>query len=194
MPLPNRRGILGYAIMGARDPKKTRVPVLYYQGTSGSRLSAFYLHKWAEKRGITLIVPERPGYGISTYERDYNTVDHARDVHSFVFDHLRYKRCRVLGISGSGSFALAMAFINSRGEVSVTGLISSVAPPEAGYNGAYAAARFLSFKLQLALRLQTRWQDRSKAKYLALIRSSTLSDLRATSPEHAKFWRKERHI
>lgn len=65
MPLHNGRGDLGYAEMGARDPKRLKVPFLAFPGTPGSRLSYWAYHHWLQRTGIPLIVVEKPGYGIS---------------------------------------------------------------------------------------------------------------------------------
>lgn len=78
MPLPDG-GVLGCTLMGYRDKSRNRTPLLAFHGTPGSRLSNWYLHKWAESHGIPLIAPERPGCGILTYKENYNVVDHALD-------------------------------------------------------------------------------------------------------------------
>ncbi|KAF2678016.1 alpha/beta-hydrolase [Lentithecium fluviatile CBS 122367] len=171
MPLPDG-GALGYAIMGRRDTSRKLIPLVCFHGTPGCRLSFLDLHKWAESRGIPLIVVERPGYGISTYKPDYNAINHAMDVHQLVFEHLGYERCRVLGVSGGCPFALAMAAISSRDEVLVTGIMSGGAPPQAGYFGVSLFTRWWNFKLRWMFKRTTDKIDRKMAKSLKSIRSA----------------------
>jgi pimeloyl-ACP methyl ester carboxylesterase len=94
---------LGYAEYG--DP--AGIPVLYFPGTPSSRL----LHPPIEPTtalGVRLIVLERPGYGLSSYQAGRQLLDWPDDVASFA-DSLRIDSFPVVGVSGGGPYAAACA-------------------------------------------------------------------------------------
>jgi pimeloyl-ACP methyl ester carboxylesterase len=56
---------LGYAEYGAR----AGAPVMFFHGTPGSRRVARWAGAVARRRGIRLIAPDRPGFGLSDFQR-----------------------------------------------------------------------------------------------------------------------------
>jgi pimeloyl-ACP methyl ester carboxylesterase len=119
--LPDGR-LLGYAEYG--DP--TGVPIFGLHGTPGSRLMFGLAHPIALELGIRLVAPERPGFGISTYQPGRTLASYAFDIADFA-DALGIQRFAVAGISGGGPYATACAaFLPDR--VSALGLVSPVGP------------------------------------------------------------------
>jgi pimeloyl-ACP methyl ester carboxylesterase len=95
---------LGYAEYG--DPSGK--PVLYFPGTPSSRL----LHPPTEPTtdlGVRLLVLERPGYGLSDFQKGRQLLDWPDDVASFA-DTMGLDRFPVVGVSGGGPYAAACAF------------------------------------------------------------------------------------
>jgi pimeloyl-ACP methyl ester carboxylesterase len=96
---------LGYADLG--DPQG--IPVLHFHGGNGSRYEGLFFDKTAQKLGIRLIVPDRPGLGLSTYKPERRIVDWADDITDLA-NFLQLERFGVYGISGGGPYALACAW------------------------------------------------------------------------------------
>ena len=84
------------------------LPVLALHGTPGSRLMFALADREARDRGIRLIAPERPGYGLSDYRRSENLAQIAEDL-SAVADAYGLGRFAVIGVSGGGPYAVAAA-------------------------------------------------------------------------------------
>jgi hypothetical protein len=49
-------------------------------GTLGTRLNAYIIDPWARHNDITVVCPERPGYGLSIPMKNYTLLSHAEDV------------------------------------------------------------------------------------------------------------------
>jgi pimeloyl-ACP methyl ester carboxylesterase len=96
--------IIGFADLG--DPKGS--PVFHFHGGSGSRFEGLHMDKTAQKKGIRLICPDRPGIGLSTFKPGRKVSDWPDDV-SNLADELKFERFGVYGISGGGPYALACA-------------------------------------------------------------------------------------
>jgi pimeloyl-ACP methyl ester carboxylesterase len=86
------------------------VPVFAFHGTPGSRRQILFpaVNQAAKNKGVRLIVPDRPGYGLSTLQPGRRLVDWPKDV-SFLADRLDLETFTVLGFSGGGPHALACA-------------------------------------------------------------------------------------
>ncbi|MFD1673934.1 alpha/beta fold hydrolase [Alicyclobacillus fodiniaquatilis] len=99
---------LGYVEYGQKDGEV----VFMFHGTPGSRyyIYATRLASIAEKGQISLriIVPERPGYGLSDAKAGRTVEDWCHDVEALA-QALGVNRFSVVGISGGGPFALACA-------------------------------------------------------------------------------------
>jgi pimeloyl-ACP methyl ester carboxylesterase len=112
----------GYAEFG--DPHGA--PVLAIHGTPGSRFMFALTDKAARARGLRIIAPERPGYGLSDYCRNERLSRAADDVRSFA-GALGLDRLAVLGVSGGGPFAIAAAAAMPD-RIAFLALISPVGP------------------------------------------------------------------
>jgi pimeloyl-ACP methyl ester carboxylesterase len=121
LTLPDGR-LLGYADYG--DP--SGVPILGFHGTPGSRLMFRLAHPVALKLGIRLVAPERPGFGISTYQPGRMLASYALDIADFA-DALAIGRFAVAGISGGGPYAAACAALLPD-RVTALGLVSPIGP------------------------------------------------------------------
>jgi pimeloyl-ACP methyl ester carboxylesterase len=95
---------LGFAEYG--DPRG--LPVFALHGTPGSRLMFALSHRAARERGLRLIAPERPGYGLSSFRRSVTLLDHAQDIAALA-DAFGFRRFALVGISGGGPYAVAAA-------------------------------------------------------------------------------------
>ena len=119
--LPDGR-VIGYAEYG--DP--AGLPVLALHGTPGSRFMFALTDEAARERGLRLIAPERPGYGLSDFRHASSLKDIAADVVALA-DRLGVQRCAVIGVSGGGPHAVATACA-MRDRVTLLALISPVGP------------------------------------------------------------------
>jgi pimeloyl-ACP methyl ester carboxylesterase len=96
---------VGYAEYG--DP--LGVPVIFCHGFPGTRLEARHLDLPAMARGVRLIAPDRPGIGRSTQREYSSVVDWVGDGLAFA-EAAGLDRFGVLGVSGGGPYALALAW------------------------------------------------------------------------------------
>ncbi len=103
--LPDNR-ILGYAEYGV----ETDVPVMLMHSAFGSRLQRHPDEKIISKCGVRLIIPDRPGVGLSDKKENRTLSDWAYDV-ACLADHLGLKRFNVIGYSMGGAFGLACAHV-----------------------------------------------------------------------------------
>jgi pimeloyl-ACP methyl ester carboxylesterase len=113
---------LAYTSMGAADG----VPVVVLHGTPGSARQLAGLDRPARERGLTMIAPDRAGYGGSDYDPARTIGSSARDVGELLA-RLGLAGCPVIGISGGGPTALACGVLLA-GRVSAVATIGGVAP------------------------------------------------------------------
>lgn len=119
--LPGGRRI-GCAEYG--DPQG--LPVIALHGTPGSRLMFALSDGAARDRGIRLIAPERPGYGLSDYRHCGSLAQSAEDVGA-VADAYGLDRFAIIGVSGGGPYAVAAA-ASHPDRVVLLALVSPVGP------------------------------------------------------------------
>lgn len=84
-------------------------PLILLHGTPGSRIWFAEDDPLAQKLGIRLIATDRPGFGLSDQQPNRNFIDYACDIEQLV-DHLQLQYFSVLGVSGGGAFAAAIAY------------------------------------------------------------------------------------
>jgi len=119
--LPDGRD-LGWLEVG--DPEGT--PIFVFHGTPGSRLQVAIEDPRMSASGLRLVCPDRPGYGLSTFQRGRRLVDWPRDV-AYLADHLGIDHFAVMGISGGGPHsAVCAALLSDR--VSSAAIVSGVGP------------------------------------------------------------------
>jgi len=103
LPMSHGR-TLTYCLYGPDDG----VPVVFHYGTPGVRLLAPRAIGAALRRGVRLLVPDRPGYGGSTRRPGRRVADVAEDV-ARLADALGWDRFATWGGSGGAPHALACA-------------------------------------------------------------------------------------
>ena len=95
---------LGFQKLGDPDGD----PLFFFHGTPGSRLVFSADDHLAQIPGVQLILPERPGYGLSDPRPGRVLLDWPDDVAELA-DHLSLDTFAVAGESGGGPYALACA-------------------------------------------------------------------------------------
>jgi pimeloyl-ACP methyl ester carboxylesterase len=124
MRLPDGRE-LAWCEYGVPDGQ----PVIYCHGIPGSRIDWRAISGAAEKTGVRLITPDRPGFGRSTPERQPRTyAGWARDL-ARLADEVGVERFGIVAYSAGAPYALAAA-ASLGGRVSRLALVSGVAPSE----------------------------------------------------------------
>ncbi|RYP61898.1 hypothetical protein DL770_009690 [Monosporascus sp. CRB-9-2] len=108
----------------------TGFPCFMFHGFPGSRTEAQGFEDIGCRHNVRVICPDRPGYGLSTFQPNRRLLDWPADVR-YLARHLDLKRYSVLGGSGGGPHALACAYAIPPDELSPAGLLCSAAPWEA---------------------------------------------------------------
>ncbi len=98
----------GRALAYAEYGDAAGAPFVFMHGVPSSRLAAAMFHEAACRRGIRLIAPDRPGYGLSDVQPGRTILDWPRDV-SELADQLGLRQFGVIGISGAVPYLLACA-------------------------------------------------------------------------------------
>lgn len=120
--LPDGRQ-LGYAEYGS----PSGAPVLFFHGAPGSRRSIFAdMAEVATQRGVRLIAPERPGYGLSDTSSARTMLDWTGDI--AVLTHaLGINRYKLIGFSMGSLYALACAHAAPE-QVARVAIVGGLAP------------------------------------------------------------------
>lgn len=113
---------LGYAELGAPDG----APLVYCHGILGSRLESLLLGPLGHELGLRIISVDRPGYGLSSPATHQRLVDWVRDLDQLI-EGLALERFLVVGVSGGGPYALAVANRHPESVIAVA-LVASLAP------------------------------------------------------------------
>lgn len=113
---------VGYRVYG----REAGTPILFLHGTPGSRLEFAIVHGVGQELGLTLVTPDRWGYGLSDVPRSPSLSAYAADM-AALMDHLGHRRFAVGGISGGGPYAAAVAACLAD-RVAALALISPVGP------------------------------------------------------------------
>jgi len=123
------RGRVAYAEYGDPDG----VPVLFFHGTPGSRLLGAVYAEEAKERGVRVLAVDRPGYGESDPWNDRTLAD-TGEFAVPVLDDADVDRVGVVGFSGGGPHALAMAATHP-GRVRRVDLVGGAVPTDCGPDG-----------------------------------------------------------
>lgn len=114
--------VLGYAEYG--DPSGT--PMLFFHGFPASRLEGAELHDASTAARVRLIVPDRPGFGLSTPKAGRSFLDWPSDV-SALARHLGLYEFSILATSGGTPYAISCALSIPEHLTSV-GVVSAMSP------------------------------------------------------------------
>jgi pimeloyl-ACP methyl ester carboxylesterase len=122
--LPDGR-TLGYAEYG--DPQGK--PVFYFHGWPSSRIEfgGYKGDEVAKRLSLRVIAPDRPGFGLSSYQPHHKFTAWPQDVSSLA-DHLGFERFTVMGYSASSPYTLACAQALAD-RLEAVGVVSGVAQP-----------------------------------------------------------------
>lgn len=118
MRLPDGR-ILGYAEYGP----ETGHPLVYLHGYPQSRYEGSVIESVLYRRGIRMIAPDRPGFGLSTDQPSRRIMDWPADVQALA-GHLGVSRFALMGGSGGGPYTLACAQALPHGMMSAVGIFA----------------------------------------------------------------------
>lgn len=97
--------VLGYIEAGDLKGK----PLFLFHGLHSSRLEAKCIEHEMYKKGIRLICFDRPGMGLSTFQKNRKVLDIVDDITALA-DSLGIQKFSVLGVSSGAKYALACAF------------------------------------------------------------------------------------
>ena len=119
--LPDGR-VLGYAQAGDTSGH----PLFLFHGLSSSRYEVNIIHEYMLKAGICFIGVDRPGMGLSTFQKDRTILDFVDDL-LFLAESLKIKRFSVMAISAGAAYAYACVYKIPHKIISCD-IISGIAP------------------------------------------------------------------
>ena len=203
---------LGFAEYGKPDG----IPLLLFHGTPGCRfMTRLETASWIKENDLRVIVPERPGYGISDPAPRRTIMDWATDVEELA-DHLGLAWYHVAGGSGGGPYAIACAIHAPERVLSAT-LLCSGGPPEimpsskemnSGNRVAFFLAKYAPLILRVLFAINAKSIKKQRpelgskdSEKLERLKSKRLARLRlpewdrrvfeAQDPEHARMQARE---
>lgn len=132
---------LGYAAYG----EPAGHPIFYFTGGNSSRLEGGWLAEAAQRRAVYLVVPDRPGFGLSDFQPGRTLADWSGDVAQLA-DALAIQRFAAFGLSGGGPHLLA-ACLGLPDRLERAAIVSGVAPPEMPdrFRGMWPPVRLIFF-------------------------------------------------
>jgi pimeloyl-ACP methyl ester carboxylesterase len=96
---------LGYAEYG----DSLGLPIFYFHGGQESRLSSIFMHDMATQLGVRIISPDRPGIGLSSYQKGRTFLDWPKDIVELA-DSLKITKFSIFGLSGGAPHVLACTY------------------------------------------------------------------------------------
>ncbi len=119
--------VVGYAEYGPSQG----TPIFYFHGFPSSRLDwrLFCDDNILAELNVRVIALDRPGYGLSSFQRGRKMIDWPADVVELA-NGLRIDRFALLGISGGGPYAAACASAIS-GRLTSVGIVCGMGPSDA---------------------------------------------------------------
>lgn len=175
--LPDGRR-LGFAEFG--DPAGK--PIFLFHSHPSSRLFRHPDDSLTSSLGVRLITIDRPGFGLSDFQRGRRLLNWPNDV-MHLADALGIDRFAVLGYGAGGAYAAACAYKHPR-RISALGLVASISPAERRgtrdnmlpmlrnfYTMAHFAPRLLRFTLYFGAREAQSYPE----TYLARLDAPALS-------------------
>ena len=113
---------LGYREFGDPDG----LPVFLFHGIPGSRLGARVIADQAARHGLRVIGTDRPGIGLSTFQRGRTFLDWPADLKE-IADALELDQFAVIGNSGGSAYVMACAHRMPE-RLTFAGIISGMGP------------------------------------------------------------------
>jgi pimeloyl-ACP methyl ester carboxylesterase len=135
---------LGFAQYGKAEGK----PIFHFTGGNSSRLEGRWFDRAANQHNVNLIVPDRPGFGLSDYQPNRKFTDWSADVEHLA-DYLTIDAFSILGLSGGSPHVLAVAQLAPH-RLNRAAIVSGVAPPEMPdrFKGMWLPVRIIFFLAQ----------------------------------------------
>lgn len=131
-------------------------PVLFCHGFPASRLESLLIAESAQRTGVHIVAVDRPGYGLSDWKADRTLLNWVEDIEQLV-DYFGWNRFSVLGVSGGGPYALAIAS-SLPGRIKALGIVCGLGqvyrsdmlrlmhwPARFGFGTAHTAPRWNQF-------------------------------------------------
>lgn len=168
---------LGFAEFGDPDGK----PIFLFHSHPSSRLFRHPDDSVTAALGVRLITMDRPGFGLSDFQRGRRLLNWPHDVVQLA-DALGIERFAVLGVGAGGAYAAACAYKFPR-RITAVGLVSSIAPAERRgirdnmipmLRNFYTMASFAPRLLRLTLYFGAREAQSYPETYLARLDTPTL--------------------
>lgn len=113
---------LGFAEYG--DP--SGIPIFYFHGFPGSRLEAGRFHEIAIANRYRLIGIDRPGMGLSSFDKKRSILSWSSDVECFA-NSMGIEKFSIIGHSGGSPFVAACAYALSQ-RLNGAAIVSGMAP------------------------------------------------------------------
>lgn len=114
--------IIGYAEYG----NSSGYPLFYFHGGQESRLSSKFMDSVATNLNIRIISPDRPGVGLSTFQKDRQFLDWGKDMAELA-DALGLKKYSIFGLSGGAPHVLS-CLISDSSRIENASIISGATP------------------------------------------------------------------
>lgn len=128
---------LSYAVYGSPVPRTT---IVYMHGFPSSRFEGKLWHSACTKHGIRLIAPDRPGNGLSSFQKNRCILDWPNDVVALA-DELKIGQFYVLGVSEGAPYALACVKAIPRERLLGAATVSGLYPVKYGTTGMLTQSR-----------------------------------------------------
>jgi len=162
----------------------TQMACQYFTGGNSSRFEGKWFIEVAKRKQVRLIVPDRPGFGLSDFKPARRLLDWPDDVLELV-DTLLIERFSVFGLSGGEPHVLATAYrIPDR--IKRTAIVSGTAPPEMRnrFNGMWPPVRLI-FLTAKYLPAANRFLLKQMAKFYSDVKEMTKRMKQAMPPPDA---------
>lgn len=164
---------LGFATYGDKNGQ----PVFLLHGTPGSRIWFLEDDPIAYELGFYFIATDRPGFGLSDPHPNRSLIDYAADLAQLA-DFLEIDTFSVLGVSGGGAFATAIAHklpkrVNTCVLVSTaTPFINGKPPKDMAKENrlAFLFTKYAPFILKFSSNVQKKMLETNPEKYKAMLK------------------------
>jgi len=121
----DERRTVTYALYGSPEGRRWAI---YLHGFPGSRIEGALLDAAATQRGVTVVAPDRPGFGSTDGYAHRRVGDWAGDIRCLC-KSLGIEQTAIIGVSGGGPYALACA-AGVPDLVTSVHSVSGLAPPQ----------------------------------------------------------------
>lgn len=136
---------------------------MLFHGFPSSRFEGRALDQLARRKNLRIIAPDRPGFGLSTFQPHRRIADWPADVQALA-QHIQLPEYAILAHSGGGPHALACADQLSKETVSAIGIMAMRGPRQAGTEDVPKISKFVTW-------LATYWPKGLGALIMGVVRA-----------------------